>query len=74
MKSYNALCHYVDFLIKTVNYIEGLTLYYDVLDNKELKHIYYEDLFQLDLRNVMIKHSKFFEDKIFNSLFGNLKV
>ena len=74
MKSYNTLCNYTDFLIKTADYLVVLLKYSDVLNYKELAHLYYEDLFQFELRMLVIKHcNNFCDDKSFNLLFGALK-
>mgnify|MGYP000432879616 CR=1 FL=1 len=73
MKSYNALCNYADFLIKTCDYLEMLIKYSDVLNYKGLAHLFYEDLFQLELRMLVIKHCSNFGDNSFNVLFEVLK-
>ena len=79
MKTYNALCNYVDFLNVTCNYLEGLQRYSDLSNYegygyKELREMFTHDLFQLDLRNILIKNMPLLSDNAFNFIFdGNKK-
>ena len=74
MKTYNALCNYVDFLSKTTDFLEGLIKYSDLPQYEgkgysELRQMYQNDLFQLELRLIVVKHTHIFDDLVFNLLF-----